>query len=125
MIVFKNNTDTRFKAVYTTAFDPSVNTDDVIVVLQKFNAEDIEYTVEAEIISYDCYNRIIEVEANVGDLETGEYKMYLSTIGAYSLDYSDEYSRIDEELYAIYYDNANIKRETDFTEKSTGVAYIE
>ena len=124
MIVFKNDIATTFQVAYKSSFSPSTNIDDVMLTFARINADTTEYTFPAEILSYDCYNRLMEIQSTVS-LDTGEYKVSLGTVGAYSLDYSDDYSKIDDVLLVIAVDNANIKRENAITKDSRGVAYIE
>ena len=124
MIVFKNDIATTFKVAYKSSFSPIDNIDDIMLTFTRVNADDSVYTFPAELKTYDCFNRTIEVESTV-TLETGEYKVSLVTIGAYSLDYSEDYSRIDDSISVIAVDNANIERENIITEDSSGVASIE
>jgi hypothetical protein len=124
MIVFKNDIATTFQVAYKSSFSPSTNIDDVMLTFARINADTTEYTFPAEILSYDCYNRLMEIQSTVS-LDTGEYKVSLGTVGAYSLDYSNDYSKIDDVLLVIAVDNANIKRENAITKDSRGVAYIE
>lgn len=124
MIVFKNDVATTFQVAYKSSFSPSTNIDDVMLTFARINADTTEYTFPAEILSYDCYNRLMEIQSTVS-LDTGEYKVSLGTVGAYSLDYSNDYSKIDDVLLVIAVDNANIKRENAITKDSRGVAYIE
>ena len=124
MIVFKNDIATNFQVAYKSSFSPSTNIDDVMLTFARINADTTEYTFPAEILSYDCYNRLMEIQSTVS-LDTGEYKVSLGTVGAYSLDYSNDYSKIDDVLLVIAVDNANIKRENAITKDSRGVAYIE
>lgn len=124
MIVFKNDIPTTFKVAYKSSFLALENINDVSLVFTRINADDTSYVFPAEIVSVDCFNRIIEITSTVS-LETGEYKVVLNTIGAYSLDYSEDYERIDDQLLTIANDNANIKRENERVEDSSGVVYVE
>ena len=124
MIVFKNDTETIFNISYKSEFIAQDNLNDVKLTFVRINGDDTEYAFEANIEEYDCFNRMIKISSTVS-LDTGEYKVYLYTIGlVYSLEYSSEYSR-DKALYTIAVDNANIKRENDITTDTRNVAYIE
>lgn len=125
MIVFRNDIATTFKVAYKSTFSPSANIDDVMLTFVRINADDTEYTFPAELVSYDCYNRIVEIRSTVS-LDTGEYKVSLGTIVfTYSADYSDAYVQTGDVILVIAVDNANIKRENAISEDSRGVAYIE
>lgn len=124
MIVFKNDTETIFNISYKSEFIAQDNLNDVKLTFVRINGDDTEYAFDANIEEYDCFNRMIKISSTVS-LDTGEYKVYLYTIGlVYSLEYSSEYSR-DKALYTIAVDNANIKRENDITTDTRNVAYIE
>ncbi len=124
MIVFKNDIATTFKVVYKSSWSPITNHNDVRLTFVRINADSTEYYFPAEIVSYDCYNRLLEIESTVS-LDTGEYRLSLWTIGAYSLDYSADYERIDAQLLELAVDNANVKRENDLVVDDDNVAYIE
>lgn len=124
MIVFKNDTETIFNISYKSEFIAQDNLNDVKLTFVRINGDDTEYAFEANIEEYDCFNRMIKISSTVS-LDTGEYKVYLYTIGwGYSMEYSPEYSK-EEALYTIAVDNANIKRENDITTDTRNVAYIE
>jgi hypothetical protein len=121
MIVFKNNDVSNFRMAYKSWFSPTENLDDVVVRFERLNAEDETYTFDAEITDYDCYNKLISIQTSV-ELDTGEYVVSLWTIGAYSAEYnSDDYSDVNDYLKYIAVDNANIKRENDMVEDTSGV----
>jgi uncharacterized membrane protein len=125
MIVFKNNDVSNFRMAYKSWFSPTENLDDVVVRFEKINAEDVTYTFDAQITDYDCYNRLVSIQTSV-ELDTGEYIMSLWTIGAYSSQYNkDDYSVVDDYLNYIAVDNANIKRENDRVEDSSGVVVFD
>ena len=124
MLVFKNKIPTIFNIAYKSTFSPAENIDDIILKFERINAEGVTYDFPAEIKGYDCYDRLLEIESTV-NLETGEYIVSLWTIGAYSLDYSEDYSRIDDPLAYIAVDNANIQRENDRVVRNNNVVYIE
>ncbi len=121
MIVFRNNVVTTFKVACKSSYT-ALN--DVILRFSRINGDDTEYDFDAVIVEYDCFNRLLELSTTI-NLDTGEYKMYIVSIGAYSLDYSEDYERIDDSVSTIAVDNANIKRENIITEDSSGVASIE
>ena len=124
MIVFKNDTETIFNISYKSEFIAQDNLNDVKLTFVRINGDDTEYAFDANIEEYDCFNRMIKISSTVS-LDTGEYKVYLYTIGwGYSMEYSPEYSK-EEALYTIAVDNANIKRENDITTDTRNVAYIE
>ena len=121
MIVLKQNTVNTFRIAYKSTFTEVVSVDDVVLKLERVSAEDITYIIGGISVDYDCYNRIIEIQTSNLMLETGEYTVSLWLPEGYSSEYSLDYEH--SKYFAV--DNANVIRQYDMQEDTSGVAYRE